>query len=165
MCHTNSSQNSSQLQKRKVPLGATHTANVQPLHLLTNRRGLSECFIFRMVTLCELTWEESSAMRWRAAYSIMYQRQRFKNSWGSSLCLVLSAGLSLCMSLLKSVHCIFATLVGRWCLVKLSSYRQSLKFFLSLRKSLSVCFLHSLSQKQDSTLSLTQWTWHSLLTT
>lgn len=37
-------------------------------------------------------------MRWRAAYSIMDQRQRFKNSWGSPLCLVLSARLSLCMS-------------------------------------------------------------------
>ena len=31
----------------------THTAYVQPLHLLTNRSGVSECFIFRMVTLCK----------------------------------------------------------------------------------------------------------------
>lgn len=103
-----------------------------------------------------LTWEESSAMRWRAAYSIMYQRQHFKNSWGSPLCLVLSAGLSLCMSLLQSVHCDgsrFATPVGSWCLVKLSSCRQCLhSLFLSQRMSRSLCFICSLSQKQDSTL-------------
>lgn len=108
---------------------------------------MSECFIFRMVTLCELwalTWEESSAMRWRAACSIMYQRQHFKNSWGSLLYLVLSAGLSLCMSFLQSVHCNssrFATPEGSWCLVKLSSCRQCLhSLFLSQRMSLCASF-------------------------
>lgn len=98
-----------------------------------------------------LTWEESSAMRWRAAYSIMYQRQRFKNSWGSLLCLVLSACLSLCMSSHQSVHCDgsrFATPVGSWCLVKLSSCLRSL--FLSLRtESLSVLPLLSFSEARS----------------
>lgn len=96
-------------------------------------------------------------MRWRAACSIMYQKQHFKNSWGSRLCLVLSAGLSLCMSFLQSVHCDgsrFATPAGSWCLVKLSSCRQCLHS-LSLSQKMSLCtsFALFLRRREPTPLS------------